>query len=761
MIDLIGTTLGQYEIKQKVGQGGMSHVYKAYQPALDRFVAVKVLSPALAEQPGFTARFQREARLVARLNHPNILPVHDFGVQDGYNYLVMRYVENSTTLGDLIQQDISLDHLIDYLLQVADALNYAHSHDIIHRDVKPSNVLIDNQWALLSDFGLVKMAAGTSELTGTGMSIGTPAYMSPEQATGKAVDHRTDIYALGIILYKILTGTIPHDADTPLATLIKRSTEPVPPLRLVKPKVPKSLEQVTLRTLSMQPEARYPSVADFATALKQAQQDPNYEERTIVDVIEPTLPSGIEIPPSPAPAAPQPGPKLGLIFGGLAAAALVVGALALAAYMFMSGGDGDLRQNTPVSDVDSSAVVDLGPETATETPALTSTPTPVPRGTPAAVARARLEVRTGPGEAYDLLGYIPEGMSVEIIGQDTEQTWWKIRTTLSNEGAWIKAGPETEASFINAVPIALAPPTPTPTMTATPLPTDTPTETPSPTRTSTPRPTTVRSAPAASPTPTEAVMPAQPAFEVPPGKALFVFYNKNDKDWNLDIGPYFLQIPGNPPSQSSTMRTLAIDPGSYTWSGRSPGGDWIIADSNANQGFEFRVQAGQVYEASAGECGRIDFLGRVVDYCQVGFGGVSTVSQPPTATPVPTPAPSAPTPSTAPAEFDVPPGKALFVFYNYNDKDWALDVGPHYVEVPASPPGEPYSLVTYPLDPGTYNWQGKSLGGEFTIADDQNNRAFQFTVTAGQVFKASVNECKQFIFSGRPFAYCRAESGIN
>jgi len=246
MKNLIGATLGQYEIKEQIGKGGMATVFKAYQPSLDRLVAVKVLSATLADDPGFTERFQREAHTVARLHHPNILSVYDFGIQDDYSYIAMHYVKDSKTLRDLMQDGTSLDQLVDYILQIAGALNYAHKQDIIHRDVKPSNILIDGEWAFLSDFGLVKMTMSTSQLTGTNI-LGTPAYMSPEQVTGHNVDHRTDIYALGIILHKVLTGTIPHDASTPVAILHRRSSEPVTPLRGSKPDIPEIFEHVFLQ----------------------------------------------------------------------------------------------------------------------------------------------------------------------------------------------------------------------------------------------------------------------------------------------------------------------------------------------------------------------------------------------------------------------------------------------------------------------------------------------------------------------------------
>ncbi len=157
MADLIGRTLGQYQIIEQIGEGGMATVYKAYQPGLNRYVAVKVLPPLHAKQPGFSERFQREAEAIANLNHQNILPVYDSGQEEGYSFIVMRYVEGARTLKEVMQTALSLSQVADLIGQIAAALDYAHRQGVIHRDVKPANVLMDGDWALLTDFGLAKM----------------------------------------------------------------------------------------------------------------------------------------------------------------------------------------------------------------------------------------------------------------------------------------------------------------------------------------------------------------------------------------------------------------------------------------------------------------------------------------------------------------------------------------------------------------------------------------------------------------------------
>jgi hypothetical protein len=546
-------------------------VFKAYQPGLDRFVAVKVLSPGLAEQPGFTERFQREAHSVARLHHPHILEVYDFGVQDAHYYLVMRYVEDSRTLGDLIQEGASLNGLVSYIIQVADALNYAHERGIIHRDVKPSNILIDGKWALLSDFGLAKISESSSQLTGTGVGIGTPAFMSPEQAAGASiVDHRTDIYALGAILYRILTGTVPHDAPTPFAILARRVSEPVRPPRELNPSISQSLDSVVLRSLATEPDVRYSSAIQFAEALQKAETDPNYREESV-----PTL-AGLEggtavmdkasvlgaatlAPEGKTLAAGQAArsgwkaaawPKnLVLALGGAAAAVVVVGILLIFLFTRVLGGRGSAAQPTPSPVTPTQAEV-AAPVPATATPTRPAdTPTPIPPGTPSALAKADLEVRSGPGDAYDLLGFLPQGAVAEIVSRDRTGQWWQIKTSLAPAGlGWIEAGPEfAEAGNTANLPIALAPPTPTPVETAAPMP-DTPTptvpppppDTPAPTLTPTPSPRAVATQAPVSATATRAVAAAAGQFVLLkptlPGNPS---YGPTDFEWqwNGPLGP--------------------------------------------------------------------------------------------------------------------------------------------------------------------------------------------------------------------------------
>lgn len=268
-----GQMLGPYRIISQVGQGGMATVYKAYQPSMDRNVAIKVLPSQLAESKEFTKRFQQEARIIARLEHAHILPVFDYGESESISYFVMRYLEAGTLKEKMESgRPLPLNEIDRIFTQLADALSYAHSQGVIHRDLKPANALIDSQGNLfLTDFGIAKLLASASpRLTQTDAIMGTPAYISPEQAQALTVDQRSDIYSLGIILYEMVTGRVPFVADTPLAVILKHVSDPMPLPSTIKANVPESIEKVILKALAKNPDDRFATAADFVSAWKNA-----------------------------------------------------------------------------------------------------------------------------------------------------------------------------------------------------------------------------------------------------------------------------------------------------------------------------------------------------------------------------------------------------------------------------------------------------------------------------------------------------------
>ncbi|HJT59592.1 MAG TPA: serine/threonine-protein kinase, partial [Ktedonobacteraceae bacterium] len=277
---LIGTVLGTCTLQRLIGQGGMGAVYLAQQSRPRRQVAVKVLLPAVKLKPhqlaAFLERFRRETDAAASLEHPNIMPVHEYGERDGLAYLVMPYISGGT-LRDVMERDgpLSLDKAGYYLDQLAAALDFAHTRGVIHRDIKPANILLTPEdRLLLTDFGLVKVIADgqpvQTRLTGEGAPVGTPDYMSPEQVMGDEVDGRADLYSLGVILYQMITGTTPFQGETPMQIAAQQlHMQPASP-RLLRPDLPLAAEQVLLRMMAKRPVDRYSSGREFARAFRTA-----------------------------------------------------------------------------------------------------------------------------------------------------------------------------------------------------------------------------------------------------------------------------------------------------------------------------------------------------------------------------------------------------------------------------------------------------------------------------------------------------------
>ena len=274
---LSGKKIGKYVIKEKLGSGGMAEVYKGYQENLDRFVAIKIMHAFLVADQDFLNRFQREARAMAALSHPNIVGVYDFDVYgDNSYYLVMEYIQGGTLkdrLSELAQKGerLPLSDVVKMIAEIADALAYAHRRDMVHRDIKPANIMLndDTGRAILTDFGIVKLLGNQSmAYTATGALIGTPAYMSPEQALGQSGDHRVDIYSLGVMLFQMVTGILPFDADTPLAVVMQHVNSPTPQPSSIIPDIPWALQEVILKSMAKSPDERYQSAGEFAAALR-------------------------------------------------------------------------------------------------------------------------------------------------------------------------------------------------------------------------------------------------------------------------------------------------------------------------------------------------------------------------------------------------------------------------------------------------------------------------------------------------------------
>jgi serine/threonine protein kinase len=555
-----GYMLGQYRLGELIGRGGMASVYRARQESMDRDVAIKIMSPELSRNAEFAARFEREARVIAKLQHPHILPVIDFGRSE-YVYLVMRLVSGGSLSERLRQTTLTLRQVNQFLGQIASALEYAHQRGVVHRDLKPDNVLLDEQDnAYLTDFGIAKMLAGTTtsaSLTSTGTVMGTPAYMAPEQWRSEPVDARTDIYALGIILYEMLMGTLPFQSETPFGMMYKHFDSPPPPPSAINPVLPGQVEQIVLRALAKNPDDRYPSAREMADEFNRVVQAMPPEvaaqklPRATLEQIEratppaqrvPTPPQGTTaatryddtLPPSGsrsatptlARAAAPPARRSsgrGLIVAGALAvvviAAVVIGVIAL------SGGEnsgdgpgiapGDAASHTAQavavvaspagSDTLDTRPVEPGLATPTALPTATVTPSDTLSPSPSATFT--------PSNTPDL-----DATAEVLLAERLTQTAasWTDTPTPDIEASVVAALTGTAMAW-TATPAATATftSTPTATFTDTPSPTDTPIPTatlPPPTRTPLP---TLPPLPTRTTPPTRTTVPTQVSSPTP------------------------------------------------------------------------------------------------------------------------------------------------------------------------------------------------------------------------------------------------------
>lgn len=376
--------IGRYEIQDELGRGGMATVFRAHDPSFDRDVAIKVLPPEFLHDPTFRARFEREARTVAALEHAAIVPVYDFGEEGGQPFLVMRYMDGGSLADRIAKGPLPINGAAEILRRIGSALDCAHRQGIIHRDLKPRNILFDRyDDAYLADFGIAKIAEAGATLTGSAV-IGTPAYLSPEQARGaSALDGRSDIYALGTILFEMLTGQPPYDAGTPLGLAIKHLSEPVPRILDVKPDLPSGCESVISQAMAKDRDKRFSTAGEMAEVFwavteddKLAQPSGRLATATTRSLAESQLRPPVREAATPAPEATTTRRVSPLRWLLVAVPAVLV--LIAAGAVALSGVIGTASEPT--------SVPSLVPLVATATPTVSATPVPAPTETPVPTA---------------------------------------------------------------------------------------------------------------------------------------------------------------------------------------------------------------------------------------------------------------------------------------------------------------------------------------------------------------------------------------
>jgi tRNA A-37 threonylcarbamoyl transferase component Bud32 len=545
MDPMIGKTIGKYRIVEHLGRGGMAEVYKAYQSNLDRYVAIKMMHAFLADEKEFLTRFEREAKVVATLRHPNIVQVYDFDFEGDVAYMVMEFISGETLKSrmqalEMQGQWVALDDAARIVLAVGSALKYAHERGMVHRDVKPANVMITLEGqVILTDFGIAKIVS-TSNLTASGAMVGTPSYMAPEQGMGQPGDERSDIYSLGVMLYQLVLGRLPYDADTPLAVVLKHINEPLPLPKALNPEISDELNAVILKSLEKDPHNRYQKVADLAADLRQAMglspEDSAANsakgaaiklagatligrvggsvtplpvsatlppERSGTQVAAPktvvaeavvNAPNTVVFPPGGAPApAPVTAPvaekkRPGWLIPVIGLALLAVVAVGLIVAL---SGQGAAPPPSPTATATNDRITPSVAAVASLTSEAASTPTVVPITSQLLSLKQETELRdkAGSDPASQIEGLLPAGSQFFVKARIGDSQWVRIETPDGVDG-WIEAAATgLTLEELQALPVATTLTRLTDTPTPTEVPTDTPTSTLAPTQTKTPAPT--------------------------------------------------------------------------------------------------------------------------------------------------------------------------------------------------------------------------------------------------------------------------------
>ena len=472
-----GETIGPYRIVEQLGQGGMATVFKAYHAALDRYVALKVLHPAFTEDSTFLARFQREARLVAKLDHPNIVPIFDYAEHEGRPYLVMKFIEGETLKARMGRGPLPPAETRRIVEAVGAALAYAHQRGILHRDIKPSNVLLANDGGIyLADFGLARIAASGESTISTDMVMGTPQYISPEQAMGKKdLDEGTDIYSFGVMLYEMVVGKVPFSADTPFSIIHDHIYTPLPLPSQVNPSVSPEVERVLLKALAKERADRYRDVHALVDAFQQAWQETGPTQRigpadlgaeapTLVEAPAPpaaatlaaAVPAAVgvaalEAPPAgnagEAAAATGTAPRKGRKFPWMwlaAGVALLLACLVTVAALWAAA---RARQQAALPPLATQPAAVTAPPAATPVPARPSGLTPVPPAVAPSLAQATQNPNDPKAILQLALADAAAGQNdqaelqislFEKLGQP-ETAYWQSSVQFADQGAWVEA----------------------------------------------------------------------------------------------------------------------------------------------------------------------------------------------------------------------------------------------------------------------------------------------------------------------------------